>query len=88
MTPEEWESGYVVALVWYCGDDDCACYQPLIEQVSPNHKVGYPWVRRETLWSGTFVSTGYGWPDEVTYESLVHELKQAAKDHPVTRWVL
>ena len=90
-TLQEWESGYVVAYVWYCGDEECACYQPVIQQVSPNREAGYPWVRREALWSGTWVTTAgiWGeWPDGVTYDSLVEELKQAAKDYPGARWLV
>jgi hypothetical protein len=91
VTHEEWEAGYVVAYIWYCGDEECACYQPVIEQASSNREVGYPWVHWKTLWSGTFVTTegtSGGWPDGIDFEALVSELKQAAKDYPVTRWVL
>ena len=91
MTWDEWESGYVVARMWHCGDEYCNCLEPRIEQVSPNREAGYPWVRRETLWTGTFVSTGESgldWPDGVTYDSLVEEMGQAARNFPVSRWVL
>lgn len=91
MTVQEWAAGYVVAHIWFCGDEECACYQPRVEQVSPNREAGYPWMRRETLWEGTFVTTEGtwgGWPDGIDFGALVSELKQAAQEYPVTKWVL
>lgn len=86
ITLDAWEMGWQVAEVWYCDDDECACYQPRIEQVSPNREAGYPWIRRETLWEGTFVSTGvFGWPEDVTYASLEDELREALKSYPDAR---
>jgi hypothetical protein len=85
--PTDWNAGYVIAKIWDCGDPECDCIQPRIERVSPNHETGRPWMRRETVWAGTFVSTGYGdWPEGVTFESLVEELTEACKEYPDAIW--
>ncbi len=44
------------ARLWWCGDDVCDCTQPKIDLVSPNHDAGRPWIRRWTIWAGTFVT--------------------------------
>ena len=53
---EEWQSEWLVAHTWWCGDEECDCTQPLIERVAPNLSFGYPLTRRERLWEGDFVS--------------------------------
>ena len=53
----EWAKVWIEAYIWWCGDDICNCTQPKLDRVSPNHHgIGYPWIRRMNLWSGTFVS--------------------------------
>lgn len=52
----DWAQPRIVASIWWCGDEWCDCTQPVIERITPNREVGYPWIRRETLWSGKFLS--------------------------------
>ena len=59
-----WHTTRIVASMWYCGDDYCDCTQPVIERITPNHAAGYPWIRRETLWSGTFLTDTWQRPEE------------------------
>jgi len=87
----EWVKGRTEARIWWCGDYECDCIQPRIERVTPNREAGYPWIRRETLWEGTFVSTGQdssGYPDGVTYESLIEELREASKAYGDGVWLV
>ncbi len=49
-----WHETRLEARIWWCGDDDCT--QPVIERISPNLEAGYPWIRRETLWAGEFLT--------------------------------
>ena len=85
--PTDWDTEYLIATIWHCGDPECDCLQPQIQRVSPNRKAGPPWVYRETIWEGTFVSVGYGdWPEGVTDETLIEELKEACKAHPDAVW--
>jgi hypothetical protein len=51
-----WRTTRIVASFWYCGDDYCDCTKPVIERITPNHQAGYPWIRREELWEGTFLT--------------------------------
>lgn len=75
-----WEAERIEGLIWWCGDYECDCIQPQILRISPNREAGYPWVRRETLWEGTFVSIGgTGYPDGVDYETLQAELRAACE---------
>jgi hypothetical protein len=53
---ERWLKGRVTAYVWYCGDETCDCTQPVVERITPNLEAGFPWIRRERLWTGTFRS--------------------------------
>jgi hypothetical protein len=44
------------ARIWWCGDDECDCTQPVIERITPNLEAGHPWIRREVLWTGEFLT--------------------------------
>jgi len=55
--------GIYYGSIWWCGDDICDCYQPQIEHISPNNIAGPPWLRRETLWTGEFI-TGASWEEK------------------------
>jgi hypothetical protein len=57
---ERWRCSWWVASVWWCGDDYCDCTQPIVELVEPNFRAGYPWVKRERHWEGTFETDGEG----------------------------
>ncbi len=70
---EERSKTRVIAYMWYCGDD-CNCSEPIVERVTPNLEVGYPWVRRENLWSGDFRSDA----SLEESEKQKQELKEAA----------
>jgi hypothetical protein len=52
----EWRRPRLVAEVWWCGDDWCDCTQPQIVRITPNTDAGYPWVRREAVWEGEFLT--------------------------------
>jgi hypothetical protein len=74
---EEWRRNRLIASIWDCGDDWCGCTRPQVERITPNLESGYPWIRRETLWEGTF-ETGEG----VTAQQL-DELKEAATRYQI-----
>lgn len=52
---QPWEESYLLARVWWCGDDHCDCTQAQIELIEPN-PVGRPWIKREIRWKGPFHS--------------------------------
>ena len=54
---QPWGQSYLLALVWWCGDDICDCSQAQIEQIFPN-PVGRPWILRERVWQGPFYTHG------------------------------
>jgi hypothetical protein len=56
---KQWATGEVRAEMWWCMDEECDCTQPIIVRITPNTQVGYPWVRRELLWEGEFLSATY-----------------------------
>lgn len=60
--------------------EDCDCIQPRIERITPNREAGYPWIRREVVWEGTFVCVDSGYPEGVTYETLEDELRAACQE--------
>lgn len=51
-----WEDTYLVGYIWWCGDEQCDCTQPVIERVSPNLRAGRLWIHRESVWQGSFHS--------------------------------
>lgn len=58
-TPQQyadWQSARIVAQLWWCGDEECDCTQPMIERITPNRRAGYPWILRDTLWEGEFIT--------------------------------
>ena len=75
----DWRKTWVVASVWYCGDEYCNCTQPQIEIVRPNLKASYPWIQRERIWEGTFRTDGEGSQDEWRCE-----LEPAAAEYGIT----
>lgn len=56
MNREEWEKPYLEARLWWCEDEVCDCTQPQIDLCEPNWEAGYPWIKRKTVWEGTFHS--------------------------------
>ena len=69
---DTWKTPWIVASMWHCVDEECNCYQPQIDLVTPG--VGYPWVKRYEIWRGTFISDPY--PDERMKQQ--DELREAA----------
>lgn len=68
------------ASVWWCGDETCDCTQPKIERLTPNHRAGYPWICREEVWSGKFLTaTG-------DYSAEEREALQFAAFREACRW--
>ena len=52
----EWAKTRAVGRIWWCGDYFCDCTQAVIEKITPNDEVGFPWIHRERLWEGPFHS--------------------------------
>lgn len=75
---KDWLRTKLVARLWWCGDEVCDCYQPMIERMRPNLAAGYPWITRERVWEGTFDSGGEH------LDRLRAELRQAAVIHGIT----
>jgi hypothetical protein len=74
-----WETPRLQARIWDC-DDDCDCHQAQIDRVTPNREAGYPWIRRERIWQGTYASFDGGvWPEGMSYEQLEVELRQGCE---------
>ena len=76
---EEWELARLEARLWWCGDEECNCYQPQVTKITPNREAGYPWIHREDVWQGTFISS----PDMKEMNGLLKELKYAAKRYSI-----
>jgi hypothetical protein len=67
----------VVAYMWWCGDYECHCTQPVIERWTETDSSMAPRHRSEWLWEGTFGSL-----DSATVRDDVlqwRELKEAAE---------
>lgn len=76
---ERWEHPKIVGEMWSCEDDYCDCHQPQIDRITPNREAGFPWIKRERLWTGTFKTDG-------EMDGLWEELKAACAEHGLT-WV-
>jgi hypothetical protein len=74
---DRWRKTWLVAYIWWCGDEACDCYRPIVERLWPNEQSGFPWIRRERVWEGEFVTS----PELGDMERLKKELDEAA-----TRW--
>lgn len=79
MTREEWETERVLAHMWWCGDEYCNCFLPIIERITPNHVLGFPCIKREFIWEGSFISQ----PSTEDYAQMAEELRQACLEHGV-----
>jgi hypothetical protein len=79
----QWQAGYVVARLWWCGDGECDCTQPVIERVNPNLQAGYPWVHRENLWEGEFVTETWSVPMDERERLQFAPLRQACAEYGV-----
>jgi len=62
---KRWRTTRRIAEIWWCGDDVCDCEQAVVDDISPNLDVGYPWIRRERVATGTFFTNGEGYPQTV-----------------------
>lgn len=77
---DHWLETKLQAYIWWCEDEVCDCHQPVIEEISPNHKARYPYIIRKRLWEGTFHS-------EPSFEEQLdqeHELALAMERFKVT----
>lgn len=68
---EDWSIPQLEARLWYCEDDVCRCYQPQIDRIVPNLGAGYPWIKREIVWRGYFISD----PSSDELDELLAQLK-------------
>ena len=52
----------IIAYVWWCGDSDCDCTEPVIawQWSEPSRHTSIRFYRREAIWTGTFVSRDGG----------------------------
>ena len=74
-----WRRPTLEASMWWCGDDDCDCWQPQIDRLTPNFKGGYPWIHREEVWRGDFHSQ----PEASEWAAQLQQLRDAAAQHGV-----
>jgi hypothetical protein len=74
-----WKATYLEAFVWTY-NDDCYCYQPMIEKITPNFKAGYPFVNRDVVWRGTFKTDPS--PPEITF--LKRQFQREAFKHGIS----
>ena len=74
-----WYAGWVEAYIWHCGDETCDCTQAKIDRVTPNLAAGYPWVVRNRLWKGEFLSEA-DTEEKATQEAA---LRGAATEHGI-----
>jgi len=74
----EWLQTKLEARLWWCEDNVCDCHQPQIDRIKPNMEAGYPWIRRENVWRGT-----YTWGGE-DMDKLRAELLEAANAHGIS----
>jgi hypothetical protein len=80
---DRWRTSRVQASMWWCGDNDCDCTQPLIERITPNLDAGYPWINRETLWSGEFLTATYEYSMEQREERHMAPLRAACERYGI-----
>lgn len=74
-----WLTPRLEAYIWFCGDLDCDCSQPMIEHIEPNLRAGYPWIKREHVWKGTYRAEA----SMSEYKDQVIELRKACKRYGV-----
>ena len=60
----------LIAYVWWCGDGECDCTEPVIawqwrrwEGLVTGKRMNIPCYDREAIWTGTFVTRGGGLED-------------------------
>lgn len=80
---ERWRTPRIQAHLWYCGDQECDCTHPVIERITPNVDAGYPWIRRETLWEGTFLSNTWEYSTEEREELQYAPFRAACQRYGV-----
>lgn len=77
---DKWGQTKLIARVWQCGDT-CHCCQAKVEEVSPNRKLGRPFIHRKILCQGTFFSD----PSPEEWKVIGSELASMAEDFDVPR---
>lgn len=80
---ERWMTSRLIARLWYCGDEECDCTQPVIERITPNVEAGYPWIKRETLWEGKFLSLTFEYSAWDREETQFAPMREACRQHGV-----
>jgi hypothetical protein len=79
-----WLEKRLEAQMWWCGDDYCDCTQPVIERITPNHQAGYPWVHRERVWEGEFLTSTEQYSAEEREALQFAPLREACQQFGVT----
>lgn len=69
----KWQTPRLVGEIWTCGDI-CECSQPQIVLVRPNHRAGFPWLKRDRAWKGRFASYASD-PAHYGYEEQLEALR-------------
>jgi hypothetical protein len=72
-----WLTPRLEARVWHCDDEVCDCWQPVIERVTPGE--AFPWIKRERLWEGSFISQ----PEAHESKQMIEDLRKAAADYGI-----
>lgn len=80
---KEWLRPKLVARMWYCGDEECDCTQPIIEVITPNTVAGYPWIRGKIVWSGEFLTLTYEYTAEERETLQYAPFREACKKYEV-----
>lgn len=55
----------------------CDCHEPQIDKIEPNIEAGYPWIKRQPVWRGTFEGEGQG------IQGMLAELAAAAQENGI-----
>jgi hypothetical protein len=79
-----WRTIRVEARIWWCNDEECYCTQPVIERITPNEQAGYPWIRREVLWSGEHFTNTWEYSAEEREQRQFAPLRAACQEMDIS----
>lgn len=78
LQKQVWETPWLEAFMWSC-NDDCECFQPQINRITPNKEVGYPIVNIDPVWRGNFKCD----PEPAELNFLKRQLRKEALKHGI-----
>jgi hypothetical protein len=76
-----WNTPRLEAELWWCGDEVCDCTKPQIVRISPGNQ--YPWVKREAVWEGTFLTHTADYSQAEREQLQFAPLREACREHKV-----